>query len=79
MEIVALATRDKPLSQDRLLSPTKGEGPLGETLSPTIICKPSKCVALQSSSIGKNVQFDFTNVPIKKPQALEGATDGGNM
>ena len=33
-----VAKRDKPLSRDRPLSPTKGEGPLGETLSPTINC-----------------------------------------
>jgi hypothetical protein len=34
--LISVVARDTLLSHDTLLSPTKGEGPLGATLSPTI-------------------------------------------
>ena len=36
LEMTRYAMRDNSLSRDISLSPTKGEGPLGATLSPTI-------------------------------------------
>jgi hypothetical protein len=48
-------TRDNSLSRDNTLSPTKGEGPLGATLSPTINYQNDKFVGQDRHANGQSV------------------------